>query len=94
MSEQSSQDGPSQRHFPKKRPQISQSIPDYVEGLVTRAREAANRLATLSTSLKNQALLAMADALEAQSERCLKPTSKISRHLPRVTKRPWPIVCG
>ena len=33
-----------------------------------RARQAANRLATLSTSLKNQALLAMADALEDQTD--------------------------
>lgn len=48
-----------------------QPIPQYVEELVTRARLAANRLATLSTSVKNQALLAMADALEAQSERLL-----------------------
>ena len=48
-----------------------QSIPEYVEELVTRARQAANRLATLSTSVKNQALLAMADALEAQSEQLL-----------------------
>ena len=48
-----------------------QPIPQYVEELVTRARLAANRLATLSTSVKNQALLSMADALEAQSERLL-----------------------
>src|SRR5215813_10112347 len=48
-----------------------QPIPQYVEELVTRARLAANRLATLSTSVKNQALLAMADALEAQLERLL-----------------------
>ena len=46
----------------------SQPIPEYVEALVTRARQAANRLATLSTSLKNQALLAMADALEDQTD--------------------------
>ena len=46
-------------------------IPEYVEELVTHARQAANRLATLSTSVKNQALLAMADALEAQSETLL-----------------------
>ncbi len=45
-----------------------QPIPEYVEELVTRARRAAVRLATLSTVVKNQALLAMADALEAQSE--------------------------
>jgi len=48
-----------------------QPIPEYVEELVTRARKAANRLATLSTSVKNQALLAMADALEAHSETLL-----------------------
>jgi glutamate-5-semialdehyde dehydrogenase len=48
-----------------------QSIPQYVDELVTRARQAANRLATLPTAVKNQALLAMADALEAQSERVL-----------------------
>jgi len=48
-----------------------QPIPQYVEELVTRARLAANRLATLSTSVKNQALLAMAEALEAESERLL-----------------------
>ena len=48
-----------------------QPISEYVEELVTRARQAANRLATLSTSVKNQALLAMADALEAQSETLL-----------------------
>src|SRR6478736_4199389 len=46
----------------------SQPIPEYVEALVTRARQAANRLATLPTSLKNQALLAMADALEGQTD--------------------------
>jgi len=48
-----------------------QPIPQYVEELVTRARLAANRLATLSTTIKDQALQAMADALEAQSERLL-----------------------
>ena len=48
-----------------------QPIPEYVEALVTRARQAANRLATLSTAVKNQALLAMADALEAHSETLL-----------------------
>ena len=49
----------------------SQSIPEYVEALVTRARHAAHRLGTLSTSVKNEALLAMADALEAQTETLL-----------------------
>jgi glutamate-5-semialdehyde dehydrogenase len=48
-----------------------QPIPEYVEELVTGARRAASRLATLSTAVKNQALLAMADALEAQSESLL-----------------------
>jgi len=46
---------------------VSQSIPEYVENLVQKARQAANRLATLSTSVKNQALIAMADALGEQS---------------------------
>lgn len=45
-----------------------QSIPEYVEELVTQAKRASSRLATLSTSVKNHALLSMADALEAQSE--------------------------
>ncbi len=45
-----------------------QSIPEYVEGLVKGARQAANRLATLSTAVKNQALLAMAEALEREQE--------------------------
>jgi glutamate-5-semialdehyde dehydrogenase len=45
-----------------------QSIPEYVDELVSRARQAANRLATLPTFIKNQALLAMAEALESQSE--------------------------
>ena len=48
-----------------------QPIPEYVDELVASARRAATRLATLSTSVKNQALLAMADALEAQSETVL-----------------------
>ncbi len=49
-----------------------QSIPEYVRELVERARDAANKLSTLSTSVKNQALLAMADALEEQSAMLLK----------------------
>jgi glutamate-5-semialdehyde dehydrogenase len=48
-----------------------QPIPEYVEELVTGARRAASRLSTLSTAVKNQALLAMADALEAQAESLL-----------------------
>src|SRR5574340_972694 len=48
-----------------------QPIPEYVDELVTGARRAASRLSTLSTAVKNQALLAMADALEAQAENLL-----------------------
>jgi glutamate-5-semialdehyde dehydrogenase len=70
MSEQSGEIDRSQDSSPEASAD-TQSIPEYVDELVTRAREAANRLATLSTSVKNQALLAMADALEAQSERIL-----------------------
>ena len=50
---------------------LSKPIPEYVTELVTRARNAAGRLATLSTSVKNQALTAMADALEEQTEAVL-----------------------
>ncbi len=46
----------------------SKPIPEYVDELVTRARGAAGRLAVLSTSVKNQALMMMADALEEQTE--------------------------
>ena len=40
---------------------------EYIEGLVKQARVAASRLATLSTSVKDQALLAMAEGLVAQA---------------------------
>jgi len=43
-------------------------IPEYVHELVTRAKSASGRLATLSTAVKNQALLAMAEALEEQKD--------------------------
>ena len=46
-------------------------IPEYVNELVTRAKEAAGRLATLSTVVKNRALLAMAEALEEQKDALL-----------------------
>jgi len=46
-------------------------IPEYVNELVTRAKRAASRLATLSTGVKNQALLAMAEALDMQKEAVL-----------------------
>lgn len=41
---------------------------EYVVDLVSRAKQAARRLAALPTSTKNQALLAMAEALEAKSD--------------------------
>lgn len=44
---------------------------DYVAALVKTAKGAAGRLATLSTAVKNQALLAMADGLEAQEAELL-----------------------
>src|SRR6478672_1431435 len=71
MSEQSSRAGLSPEGTQDTTEAPSQPIPEYVEALVTRARQAANRLATLSTSLKNQALLAMADALEGQTDTLL-----------------------
>jgi len=46
-------------------------IPEYVNGLVMRAKSASGRLATLSTAVKNQALLAMAEALEEQKDTLL-----------------------
>lgn len=46
-------------------------IPEYVNELVTRAKHAAGRLAMLSTSAKNRALLAMAEALEEQKDALL-----------------------
>jgi glutamate-5-semialdehyde dehydrogenase len=46
-------------------------IPEYVNELVMRAKSASGRLATLSTAVKNQALLAMAEALEEQKDTLL-----------------------
>ena len=43
-------------------------LPEYVNELVTRAKQAAGRLAILSTVVKNRALLAMAEALEEQKD--------------------------
>jgi len=43
------------------------SSKEYIEGLVKQARVAASRLATLPTPVKDQALLAMAEALVAQA---------------------------
>jgi glutamate-5-semialdehyde dehydrogenase len=46
-------------------------LPEYVAELVMRAKGAAGRLATLSSAIKNRALLAMAEALEAQKDALL-----------------------
>jgi len=46
-------------------------IPEYIDNLVTRAKGAAGRLATLSTAVKNRALLVMAEALEEQKDALL-----------------------
>lgn len=49
---------------------------EYVRDLVTRARAAAVRLATLSTAVKNQALLAMAEGIEQRQEDILAGNEK------------------
>jgi glutamate-5-semialdehyde dehydrogenase len=49
---------------------------EYVVELVQKARLAAGRLASLSTTLKNQALIAMADALVANAEDILAENEK------------------
>ena len=51
-------------------------IPEYVEELVTKAKRASGKLAALSTAVKNQALLAMAEALEAKTEELLAANEK------------------
>ncbi|HXV67813.1 MAG TPA: glutamate-5-semialdehyde dehydrogenase [Nitrospira sp.] len=51
-------------------------ITEYVLELVSGAKHAARRLASLSTAVKNQALLAMADALEARTEELLAANRK------------------
>lgn len=52
------------------------SIPEYVHELVTRARQAAGRLATLSTVVKNNALVAMADALDEKQAVLMEANEK------------------
>ncbi len=49
---------------------------EYVLDLVRKARAAAGRLATLTTDVKNRALTAMADALEARAEEILTANEK------------------
>jgi glutamate-5-semialdehyde dehydrogenase len=58
------------RVAPDQKVEESKPLPvsDYVSELVTKAKNAARRLASLSTATKNHALLAMAEALEAQSD--------------------------
>ncbi|MEQ1795923.1 MAG: glutamate-5-semialdehyde dehydrogenase [Nitrospira sp.] len=51
-------------------------MPDYVHELVTRARQAAGRLATLSTVVKSNALIAMADALDEKQAILLEANAK------------------
>jgi len=47
------------------------SIPEYVDQLVRQAKAASGKLASLSTAVKNRALLAMADALESSADQLL-----------------------
>lgn len=49
---------------------------EYVQDLVKQARAAAGRLAMLSTAVKNQALLAMAEGLEQRQEEVLAANEK------------------
>ena len=59
MSEQSSQTGLSPEGASPEAPADTpvQSVPEYVETLVTRARKAANRLAVLPTTVSQLSLL-------------------------------------
>ena len=51
-------------------------IPAYVEELVTKAKQASRKVAILSTTVKNQALLAMAEALESNADVLLTANKK------------------
>lgn len=51
-------------------------IPEYVQELVARAKQAAGRVASLSTAVKNTALLAMADALDEKHELLIAANEK------------------
>ncbi|MBY0248821.1 MAG: glutamate-5-semialdehyde dehydrogenase [Nitrospiraceae bacterium] len=46
-------------------------IPQYVEELVVKAKQASRKLASVSTAVKNQALLTMAEALESKTDELL-----------------------
>ncbi len=52
------------------------STEEYVEDLVKQARSAANKMASLSTAVKDQALLAMADSLVEKTEQILEANQK------------------
>ncbi len=52
------------------------SLTDYVVQKASQAKAAARKLATLSTAVKNKALLAMADALEAREAELLEANKK------------------
>jgi len=52
------------------------SIPEYVKDLVAKAKRASGKLASLSTAVKNQALLAMAEALEAKTGELLEANQR------------------
>ncbi|HXF93508.1 MAG TPA: glutamate-5-semialdehyde dehydrogenase [Nitrospiraceae bacterium] len=54
----------------------SKSPEEYLLELVRKARAAAGRLATLTTDVKNRALTAMADTLEARAEEILAANEK------------------
>ena len=51
-------------------------IKHYIEEKGKKAREGARRLATLSTAVKNRALLEMADAIEREAERLKRENRK------------------
>src|SRR5689334_9265278 len=51
-------------------------IPEYVKDLVTKAKRASGKLASLSTVVKNHALSAMAEALEAKAEELLEANQR------------------
>src|SRR5260370_12281510 len=52
------------------------TLTDYVVQKASQAKAAARQLATLSTAVKNKALLAMADALEAREAELLEGNKK------------------
>ena len=52
------------------------NLNDYVVHKASQAKAAARQLATLSTAVKNKALLAMADALEAREAELLAANKK------------------